>query len=35
MNIENGTEEFIYRADIENRLMNMGRREERVRCMKE
>ena len=36
---KNGTEEFIYRAtnngetDIENRLMDMGRGEERVRCM--
>ena len=31
------TEEFIYRAamekDIENRLMDMGRGEERVKCM--
>ena len=35
---QNGTEEFIYRAtsgetDIENRLMHVGRGEERVRCM--
>ena len=34
---KNGTEEFIYRATIEkqtqNRLMDMGRGEERVRCM--
>ena len=34
---KNGTEEFIYRAAMEkqteNRLMDMGRREERVRCM--
>ena len=34
---KNGTEEFIYRAAIEkqteNRLMDMGRGEERVRCM--
>ena len=34
---KNGTEEFIYRAavkkDIENRLMDVGRGEERVRCM--
>ena len=34
---KNGTEEFIYRAametDIENRLMDMGRGKERVRCM--
>ena len=34
---KNGTEEFIYRAamekHIENRLMDMGRGEERVRCM--
>ena len=35
---KNGTEEFIYReaigeTDIENRLMDMGRGEEGVRCM--
>ena len=34
---KNGTEEFIYRAAMkkqtENRLMDMGRGEERVRCM--
>ena len=35
---KNGTEELIYRAamektDIENRLMDIGRGEERVRCM--
>ena len=35
---KNGTEEFIYKAamekqDMENRLMDMGRGEERVRCM--
>ena len=35
---KNDTEELIYRAnngetDIENRLMDMGREEERVRCM--
>ena len=32
---KNGTEEFIYKAaiDIQNRLMDMGRGEERVRCM--
>ena len=37
---KNGTEKFIYRAamrnrqtDIENRLMDMGRGEENVRCM--
>ena len=35
---KNGAEEFIYRAtmgetDVENRLMDMGRGEERVRCM--
>ena len=34
---KNGTEEFIYRATVkkqtENRLMDMGRGEERVRCM--
>ena len=36
---KNGTEEFIYRAaieiqrDTENRLMDMGRGEQRVRCM--
>ena len=34
---KNGTEEFIYRAAMEkqteNRLMDMGRREERMRCM--
>ena len=34
---ENGTEEFIYRALVEkqteNRLIDMGRGEERVRCM--
>ena len=35
---KNGTEEFIFRAamgktDIENRLMDMGRGEESVRCM--
>ena len=35
--LKNGTEEFIYRAAMEkqteNRLMDMGRGEERVRCM--
>ena len=35
---KNGTEEFIYRAakgetDIENRHMDVGRTEKRVRCM--
>ena len=34
---KNGTEEFIYRAAMEkqteNRLMDMGKWEERVRCM--
>ena len=34
---ENSTEEFIYRALVEkqteNRLIDMGRGEERVRCM--
>ena len=34
---ENGTEEFIYREAMEkqteNRLMDIGRGEERVRCM--
>ena len=34
---KNGTEEFIYRATMEkqteNRLMDVGRGEERVRCM--
>ena len=34
---KNGTEEFIYRATMEkqteNRLMDMGKWEERVRCM--
>ena len=34
---KNGTEEFIYRVametDIENRLMDIGRGKERVRCM--
>jgi len=34
---KNGTEEFIYRAAMEkqteNRLMDMGRREVRMRCM--
>ena len=34
---KNGTEEFIYREimekQTENRLMDMGRGEERVRCM--
>ena len=34
---KNGTEEFIYRAAMEkqteNRLMDMGRGEERVRCV--
>ena len=34
---KNGTEEFICRAametDMQNRLMDMGRGEERVRCM--
>ena len=32
---KNGTEKFIYKAatDIQNRLMDMGRGEERVRCM--
>ena len=34
---KNGTEEFIYRAAMEkqteNRLMDMGRREERMRGM--
>ena len=30
---KNGTEGFIYRAAMENRLMHMGRGEERVRCM--
>ena len=37
MESKNGTEEFIYRAAMEkqreNRLMDMGRGEERVRCM--
>ena len=34
-NQKNGSEEFIYRAAMEkqNRLMYMGRGEERVRCM--
>ena len=35
---KNGTERFIFRAGMEkqigNRLMDMGRGEERVRCMK-
>ena len=36
---KNGTEEFIYRAamekkkNIENRLMDIGRGEKKVRCM--
>ena len=32
---KNGTEEFIYNGetDIDNRLMDMGRGEEKVRCM--
>ena len=34
-NLENGTEEFIYRATVEkqNILMDVGRGKERVRCM--
>ena len=36
-NLQNGTEEFIYKAtrekQTENRLMDMGRGEERVRRM--